>query len=79
MKILLAVSGGKDSMTMSDLSLRAARGESIKGFERFRDAVLGIAHCNFHLRPGDCDEDAALVQAWAATAPDKQESEETTK
>ncbi|MBP5397908.1 MAG: tRNA lysidine(34) synthetase TilS [Bacteroidales bacterium] len=65
MKILLAVSGGKDSMTMSDLSLRAARGESIKGFERFRDAVLGIAHCNFHLRPGDCDEDAALVQAWA--------------
>lgn len=65
MKILLAVSGGMDSMTMSDLSLRAAKGECIKGFERFRDAVLGIAHCNFHLRPGDCDEDASLVRSWA--------------
>lgn len=67
MKILLAVSGGKDSMTMSDLSLRAAKGESIEGFERFRGAVLGIAHCNFHLRPGDCDADAAFVEQWART------------
>lgn len=65
MKILLAVSGGKDSMTMSDLALRAAKGESIDGFERFRGAVLGIAHCNFHLRPGDCDADADLVAQWA--------------
>ena len=65
MKILLAVSGGKDSMTMSDLALRAAKGEELDGFERFRGAVLGIAHCNFHLRPGDCDADAALVEEWA--------------
>ena len=65
MKILLAVSGGKDSMTMSDLALRAAKGESIEGFERFRGAVLGIAHCNFHLRPGDCDADASFVEEWA--------------
>ena len=65
MKILLAVSGGKDSMTMSDLALRAAEGELIEGFERFRGAVLGIAHCNFHLRPGDCDADASLVEDWA--------------
>ena len=65
MKILLAVSGGKDSMTMSDLALRAAAGELIEGFERFRGASLGIAHCNFHLRPGDCDADASLVEGWA--------------
>ncbi len=65
MKILLAVSGGKDSMTMSDLALRAAAGELIEGFERFRGAELGIAHCNFHLRPGDCDADADLVALWA--------------
>ncbi|MBQ9597555.1 MAG: tRNA lysidine(34) synthetase TilS [Bacteroidales bacterium] len=65
MKILLAVSGGKDSMTMSDLALRAAAGELIEGFERFRGAELGIAHCNFHLRPGDCDADASLVEDWA--------------
>ena len=65
MKILLAVSGGKDSMTMSDLALRAAAGELIEGFERFRGATLGIAHCNFHLRPGDCDADASLVEDWA--------------
>ena len=65
MKILLAVSGGKDSMTMSDLALRAAGGENTEGFERFRGAVLGVAHCNFHLRPGDCDADAALVEQWA--------------
>lgn len=65
MKILLAVSGGKDSMTMSDLALRAAKGESIDGFERFRGADLGVAHCNFHLRPGDCDADASFVEEWA--------------
>lgn len=65
MNILLAVSGGRDSMTMSDLALRAAAGELIEGFERFRGARLGVAHCNFHLRPGDCDEDAAFVTQWA--------------
>ena len=65
MKILLAVSGGKDSMTMSDLALRAAGGDVTEGFERFRGAVLGVAHCNFHLRPVDCEGDAALVEQWA--------------
>ncbi|MBP5538724.1 MAG: tRNA lysidine(34) synthetase TilS [Bacteroidales bacterium] len=65
MKILLAVSGGKDSMTMSDLALRAAGGELIDGFERFRGADFGVAHCNFHLRPGDCDADASFVEGWA--------------
>lgn len=50
---------------MSDLALRAAQGDVTEGFERFRGAVLGVAHCNFHLRPGDCDADAALVEQWA--------------
>jgi len=27
---------------------------------------LAVAHCNFHLRPGDCDEDEKLVSDWAA-------------
>jgi len=27
---------------------------------------LGVAHCNFHLRPGDCDLDEKLVEEWAA-------------
>jgi len=26
---------------------------------------IAIAHCNFHLRPGDCDLDEALVRQWA--------------
>ncbi len=26
---------------------------------------FAVAHCNFHLRPGDCDKDEALVENWA--------------
>ncbi|MBO5418572.1 MAG: tRNA lysidine(34) synthetase TilS [Bacteroidales bacterium] len=48
---LLAVSGGIDSMCMADLFLKT--GES-----------FAVAHCNFHLRGEESDEDAALVRAW---------------
>ena len=48
-KVLLAVSGGVDSMVM--LSLTAAAGY------RF-----GVAHCNFSLRGKESDEDEALVE-----------------
>ena len=47
-KILLAVSGGVDSMVM--LSLFARSGYNI-----------GVAHCNFQLRGAESDEDEVLV------------------
>lgn len=49
---LLAVSGGVDSMVLSLLMRQA-------GFP------FAIAHCNFHLRPGDCDRDEQFVRQWA--------------
>jgi len=49
-KILLAVSGGMDSMVMLDLFHRA-------GFR------FGIAHCNFSLRGKESDEDAKFVKS----------------
>lgn len=52
-RVLLAVSGGRDSVTLLDLMCRA-------GYS------VGIAHCNFHLRPGDCDRDEAFVRNLAA-------------
>ena len=50
--VLLAVSGGRDSVAMADLMHRA-------GFR------FAIAHCNFNLRPGDCDRDQAFVRQLA--------------
>lgn len=50
--MLLAVSGGRDSVAMADLMHREGR--------RF-----AIAHCNFHLRPGDCDRDQQFVRRLA--------------
>ena len=46
---LLAVSGGRDSVVMTHLVRRAG-------------IPFEIAHCNFHLRPGDCDRDEAFVR-----------------
>lgn len=51
-EVLLAVSGGVDSVTLCHLMSRAG----------FRFAV---AHCNFHLRPGDCDRDEQFVRRLA--------------
>ena len=51
-KILLAVSGGIDSVTLCELFNRA----SVK---------FGIAHCNFQLRAGESDEDEAFVKQLA--------------
>lgn len=59
MKILLAVSGGIDSMTMADMCVSHCH-------LCLEADSFAIAHCNFHLRPGDCDEDEALVENWAA-------------
>jgi tRNA(Ile)-lysidine synthase len=51
-KLLLAVSGGLDSMTLLQLCQRAR-------------IQIGIAHCNFQLRGEESDQDAAFVQATA--------------
>ncbi len=51
-RVLVAVSGGVDSMTM--LSLFATIG-----------TATGVAHCNFGLRGEEGDEDTALVRAQA--------------
>lgn len=52
--VLLAVSGGVDSMCMADLFLNSAA-----------KVRFALAHCNFHLRGEESDSDEALVMAWA--------------
>ena len=52
-RILLAVSGGIDSMVMANLFIRT-------GFR------IGIAHCNFTLRGRESDKDEELVRLYAA-------------
>ncbi|MBQ8702745.1 MAG: tRNA lysidine(34) synthetase TilS [Bacteroidales bacterium] len=52
-KVLLAVSGGRDSVCMAHLFSRAG-------------IPFAVAHCNFHLRPVDCDRDQAFARQLAA-------------
>ncbi len=52
--LLLAVSGGVDSMVMAELFLHS----SLK-------PKFAIAHCNFSLRGEDSDADELLVETWA--------------
>ncbi|MBR5661468.1 MAG: tRNA lysidine(34) synthetase TilS [Bacteroidales bacterium] len=54
--VLLAVSGGIDSMVMADLFLNSHRGIRIS-----------LAHCNFHLRGEESDSDESFVRDWAET------------
>lgn len=51
-KILLAVSGGVDSMVLCDLFLKTG-------------TPCGIAHCNFQLRDKEADRDEAFVEDYA--------------
>jgi tRNA(Ile)-lysidine synthase len=53
-KVLLAVSGGKDSVLMAHLF-------KLSGFD------FGIAHCNFNLRADESQRDEAFVRMLAAT------------
>lgn len=64
-KVILAVSGGVDSMCMAQLFAAAKQyfAKSPYGLAGF-DFV--IAHCNFQLRGQDSTEDAGLVKGWAA-------------
>ena len=53
--ILLAVSGGVDSMCMAEL------------FAGLEEPVrFAVAHCNFHLRGEESDGDEAFVRRWAS-------------
>ena len=52
-KILLAVSGGLDSIVMCELFHKA-------------NLKFGIAHCNFKLRNKESDGDQAFVESLAA-------------
>ena len=52
-RVLLAVSGGIDSMVMLSLFVRGG-------------GRVGVAHCNFGLRGAESDGDEALVAAVAA-------------
>jgi tRNA(Ile)-lysidine synthase len=47
-QVLLAVSGGRDSVCLAHLCHQAR-------------LPFAVAHCNFHLRPGDCDRDQQFV------------------
>lgn len=51
-RILLAISGGVDSMVMAHLCWKL-------------DLNIGIAHCNFQLRGEDSDGDESFVRNWA--------------
>ena len=52
-RVILAVSGGIDSMVMAHLFIRAG-------------ITIGIAHCNFTLRGNESDKDEELVKEFAA-------------
>ena len=54
-RVLLAVSGGADSLCLLQLCLDAGLRESI-----------AVAHCNFHLRGDESDADAAFVERFCA-------------
>lgn len=54
-KILLAVSGGVDSMSMASLFA-----------ENFPHDSFAVAHCNFNLRGKESDADEALVRKWTS-------------
>jgi len=53
-RVLLAVSGGVDSMVLAHLLLKS-------GIE------IGLAHCNFQLRAAESEEDEIFIRNWAKT------------
>ena len=52
--VLVAVSGGRDSMVLAEKVRRSG-------------GPFAVAHCNFRLRGADSDADEALVREWADT------------
>ena len=60
--ILVAVSGGVDSMCLLNLLYDLS---FLKDSPEYPNFNLAIAHVNFSLRGKDSDADEALVRAWA--------------
>ena len=61
MKILLAVSGGIDSMYLANRA--SAEAGALFGLNTGIDCIA-VAHCNFNLRGKDSDEDERFVSGW---------------
>lgn len=59
-KLLIALSGGPDSMVLSHLMFRYKAHES-----GGKNLELALVHCNFQLRGEDSDKDAECVRDWA--------------
>lgn len=53
-KLLLAISGGIDSMVLLDLAVRS-------------NLNFAVAHCNFNLRENESDKDQAFITAYCKT------------
>ncbi len=58
-KLLLAVSGGVDSVVLLHLMVRYVKESA--------SLTLGIVHCNFHLRGNESDRDEAFVRRLASS------------
>ena len=59
--ILVATSGGVDSMVLIDILLQ------INAISNQKIKKIGIAHCNFSLRGNESDEDEEFIKNYAAT------------
>lgn len=64
-KVIVAVSGGVDSMVLAQLMCRA-RGRFLRAPEGVGGFEFIVAHCNFQLRGAESDSDAVLVRNWCA-------------
>lgn len=63
-KILLAVSGGIDSMYMAERSLRGDLSSSYAAAGAGGGCEFAVAHCNFGLRGAESDGDEKFVREW---------------
>ena len=67
MKLLLAVSGGIDSMYMAERALRGALSDFAVEPGAAQQAEFAVAHCNFRLRGEESDGDEQFVREWCSS------------
>lgn len=65
-RILLAISGGVDSMVLLDLFCQITQIKNTNTNTPYSELTIAIAHCNFNLRGEASDKDQALVKKVAA-------------